>query len=314
MNEGIVVGWKPWLPWPLSRSRWWSEPVRAERLAAMRIGLSGILLLDLLLTYWPNLGIFFGKNSLGDPNIFSFYTSLPSWRWSLLRGVENPVILRAALALWLAATFCLMIGLFARPCAVISWIFSTSFAGLNSCIDNAGDEIRGIILFYLAISPCGAIWSVDRWWKQRRALASRGASALGLPVFIHPWPLRLLFVQLILIYFSNGVFKLMGATWLSGNSLYYVLSDLTLARWSYAEFTVPVWATKTLTWLVLGWEAGFPVWVALPWTRRAALWVGVAFHLGIGVSMELGFFAPYALCMYLPLVPWERFIRGGAHS
>jgi len=22
--------------------------------------------------------------------------------------------------------------------------------------------------------------------------------------------------------------------------------------------------------------------------------------------MELGFFAPYALCLYLPLVPWER--------
>jgi hypothetical protein len=30
------------------------------------------------------------------------------------------------------------------------------------------------------------------------------------------------------------------------------------------------------------------------------------FHIGIGVSMELGNFAPYVLTMYLPLLPWER--------
>jgi hypothetical protein len=119
---------------------------------------------------------------------------------------------------------------------------------------------------------------------------------------------------MVLIYFSNGMFKLMGATWLSGNSLYYVLSDLTLARWSYAELSVPVWITKAMTWVVLGWEAGFPLSVALPWTRRAALWFGVFFHLGIGLTMELGFFAPYALCMYLPLVSWERMIRSTPKS
>src|SRR5205823_3952047 len=33
-----VVGLKPWFPWPLSRWRWLNEPVRAERLAALRIG------------------------------------------------------------------------------------------------------------------------------------------------------------------------------------------------------------------------------------------------------------------------------------
>src|SRR5207302_1121832 len=86
----------------------------------------------------------------------------------------------------------------------------------------------------------------------------------GGSVFIHPWPLRLLMVQMILMYFSNGMFKLSGDTWWSGTSLYYVLADLTLARWSYAQITIPFWLTESLTWLVLIWEAGFPVWVALP--------------------------------------------------
>ena len=34
------VGVDPWLPWPLSAWRWWTEPVAAERLAALRIGLA----------------------------------------------------------------------------------------------------------------------------------------------------------------------------------------------------------------------------------------------------------------------------------
>src|SRR5260370_40309023 len=122
MNEVSVVGWETGLSWPICRWRWWREPVRAERLAAMRIVLAGVLLLDLLLTYWPNLSDFFGRNGLGDQSIFGFYTSLPSWRWSLVRGIENPAILQVALGLWLAATFCLMIGLFTRPSALISWV------------------------------------------------------------------------------------------------------------------------------------------------------------------------------------------------
>jgi uncharacterized membrane protein YphA (DoxX/SURF4 family) len=305
-SEPVVVGWQPWLPWPLSRSRWWTEPVPAERLAAVRIGLAGFLLLDILLTYWPQIGDFFGRDSLGSPEVFAFYRSPPHWHWSILGGIEDVRILRAAAGLWAVATFSLMIGFFTRTSAVITWVLSTSFASLNSCIDNAGDEIRGIILFYLMVSPCGAAWSIDRW-RRRRAAQS---SAPGAPVFIHPWPLRLLMVQMVFIYFSNGVFKLTGKTWGAGDSLYYVLSDLTLARWSYAQVTVPYWITKLLTWFVLGWEAGFPLWVALPWTRKAALWFGVAFHLGIGISMELGFFVPYALCFYLPLVPWERFGQG----
>jgi hypothetical protein len=320
-NEGTVVGLSPWLPWPLSRWRWWTEPVRAERLAGLRIGLGAVLLLDVLLTYLPNLGDLFGRNSLGSPDIFAFYTRWPHWRWSLMAGVEDPRMLQAAAWVWVFATLCMTIGLFTRTSAVITWAFSTSFAGLNSCIDNAGDEIRGIILFYLMLSPCGAIWSIDHWWQRmasRRALAlgsvDQGVHTSGRPIFIHPWPLRLLMVQMVLMYFSNGMFKLSGDTWRSGTSLYYVLADLTLARWSYAQITVPFWIAKLLTWLVLVWEAGFPLWVALPWTRKAALLFGVAFHLGIGLSMELGSFVPYALCLYLPLVPWERLGSRGSES
>jgi hypothetical protein len=294
-----VVGLKPWLPWPLSRWPWWTVPVRAERLAALRIGLALVLLGDVLTTYLPNAPVFFGAGSLGDPALFRWNFRPPHWNWSLLYGVGDPHVIVGAMLVWAAAVFGLLLGLGARWCALVAWLLSTSFATLNPYVDNSGDQLRGILLFYLMLCPCGAVWSVDAWRRRRR----RGAAE---PIFVYPWPLRLIFLQMVLVYFCNGVHKLTGHDWPAGTSLYYVLGDLTLARWSYAAVTVPFGLTRLLTWTVLAWEVSFPALMLWRRTRVPALCFGAAFHLGIWVSLEVGNFAPYALCLYLPLLPWER--------
>ena len=124
---------------------------------------------------------------------------------------------------------------------------------------------------------------------------------------IHPWALRLLFLQMAFIYFCNGLHKnAPGGDWREGEAVYTVLANLQWARFPYPWQPMPYWATKVLTLMIFVWEIGFPVWVALPWTRIPALFVGAAFHIGLGIFMEIGFFAWYMLCLYLPLVPWER--------
>jgi len=49
-------------------------------------------------------------------------------------------------------------------------------------------------------------------------------------------------------------------------------------------------------------------------TRVPALLFGAAFHLGILATMELGWFVPYVLCLYVPLLPWDRWLGGEAHK
>jgi hypothetical protein len=313
---GEVVGLQPWQPWPLSRWRWWTEPVRAERLAVLRIGLAAILLLDVLLTYLPHATDFFGSDSLGAPKLTA-YLFKPgkdgAWKgnWSLLRGVEDHAVLRACLWLWAAATLALLVGAATRLSAIATWVLSISFANLNPSIDNAGDTVRGILLFYLMLCPCGAVWSVDAWlgprvgrwlgrWGSRRPRRLRG------PVLVHPWPLRLLFVQMALIYCASGIHKVVGSDWPLGRSLYYVMADWTLTRWSYAQVPVPYILTRLLTWTILAWEVLFPLLMIWRPLRIAALFFGASMHLGIFVNMELGGFGPYMLCLYLPLLPWER--------
>jgi hypothetical protein len=128
-------------------------------------------------------------------------------------------------------------------------------------------------------------------------------------VLVSPWVIRVLFVQLIFIYFSNGVYKMFGGSWREGYSLFYVMGDFTLTRFSPSDNPSPLWMLRLATWSVLVWEVSFPILAIHRWTRFVALCFGVFFHLGIFVTMELGCFVPYTLCIYLAFVPWERLSR-----
>src|SRR5260370_29213680 len=108
MSERTTVGLRPWLPWPLCDSPWWTQPVRAERLAALRIGVAIMLLVDVFTLYLPHADAFFGRDSLGSPAVFA--PSALSLRWSLLRCVESPAAVTGALVFWGVSRTLLLLG------------------------------------------------------------------------------------------------------------------------------------------------------------------------------------------------------------
>jgi hypothetical protein len=466
MAKKRIAGLIPWLPWPLSRWRLWTEPVRAERLAALRIGLAFVLLVDICTTYGPHVTDFYGPDSLsrvGERDVFGYVIRGGSyagpdrdntaWFWSLWRGVDHPAnfgfalvawvflsgwiicrltegarpqaaaaswpwlvggwmvcgtlallgfwrsaatlpdtvtvdvetslqlgaafvglacasvflfldkrprrgssagadsllvtavflacvfviiaiwqfvidwitdvgpdlswlrldmeyllapwqtnstALRILVILWGCTTFLLLIGCWTRLSAILSWILMTSFDNLNHYNIDSGETVRYIVFFYVLFTPCGAVWSVDSW---RRGDRDRR------PLYVSPWWLRLMFLQLIFIYFVNGLYKLSGDSWHEGTSLYHVLASLDMSRFALSQLPVTFPILQLTTWLVIAWEVSFPLLVLFRWTRVPALIMGALFHLGILVTMEIGFFAPYMLCFYLPMVPWERWSR-----
>lgn len=335
-----VIGLKPWFPWPLSRWGWLTAPVRAERLAALRIGIALVMLFDVCTTYLPGSSDYLSRDGLGSRALFEEHLKQED-RWAILRHNDNPLAVRLAMLTWAASALLLLLGLGSRINAALCWALSGSVATLNPEIDNAGDLVRTLALFYLMLSPCGAAWAVDAWLRRRCrwSLGDGGREEPGLhrrvppyrgPFYVYPWPLCLLFVQMMLIYTCNGLYKAVGKTWHEGTSLYYVLGDLTLARFSYAMLPLPWRLTKLMTWSVLWWEMLFApvmlvpwqtladlvakvkVWglhhlhVLLRWNRAIFLIFGALFHVGILLGMEIGGFAAYMLCLYLPLVPWER--------
>src|SRR5262249_10260690 len=124
------------------------------------------------------------------------------------------------------------------------------------------------------------------------------------PVYVAPWWLRLMFLQLVIIYFLNGIYKLSGTSWQEGTSLYRVLASVELSRFPLSQLPVTFTMLQIGSYIVVAWESSFPLLVIWRWTRVPALLMGVFFHLGILVTLEIGFFAPYMLCFYLPMLPW----------
>src|SRR5205085_7416128 len=122
---------------------------------------------------------------------------------------------------WVGAAFLLAVGLFSRVSAVATWALGVSVLNSNSLIDNAGDAVRNLATFYLMLSPCGTAWSLDAWWRRRYRWqlvrvpggGVRGVSLLRReppltdPFFVQPWPLCLLFVQMMVIYLFHGLYK-----------------------------------------------------------------------------------------------------------
>ncbi len=302
MNEPRIVGLKPWLPGFLGRSSWWTEPIRAERLAAVRIGTGALLLVDILWMYVPRAGDFLGAGSLGSPEVFAGRLST-GWQWSLLAGIADQGTWRVALAVWAVAAACLLVGIFPRLAAGVAWALALSVQNTNLYLHNAGDNVRHILLLYLLFTPCGAAWSVARWWERRATGDDR-------PAYIYPWPVRLLLVQMMAIYWVNGLYKFSGEEWRSGEIMHQVLANVQITRFSYEQLPLVPGAIAAMTWSTLVWELGFPMFVLIPKLRAPALWIGVSFHLGTAVLLTLGMFPFYMLCLYLPFVPWEKWRPG----
>jgi hypothetical protein len=295
-EESLIVGLKPWLPPPLSKSAWWTAPVAAERLAAVRIGAGLMLVIDVLGTYWPRAADLLGTGSVTSQAPFGHPLSVSHRLWLL--PVADPLIWKTLLILWALSGLLLAAGVLTRLAAAFAWYLSMSLVAINPTLHNAGDQVRTILFLLLMVSPCDAVWS----WRSLRRGERR-------PIAIYPWALRLLHVQMAALYFMNGLFKAFGEDWRAGHALAILLGDSGWIRWPVASANLPTLLLSFSEWLVMLWELAFPLLVWVPRTRGPALWFGVLFHIGTGAIMRVGMFPAYTLCLYLMFVPWEEYRR-----
>lgn len=311
-----------WSAW----QRFWHEPVRAERLAATRILLGLCLLLDQLLQYWPHFEMFYGPAGVAPQGVHDEWL-LSVWRWTIL--IFNTDYLPTLyFFFWarVAVTVAFVFGWQTRLMSVALWFLTMCWVNRNPALRNGAEDTLGVGLFLLMLSPCGRALSIDAWLRRRlHPELARG------PIVVEPWSLRLIQIQVCMIYMTTGLAKLLRpmwegdpswgpeawfvGTWWEGSSLHYVFCDTTMGRWSPAQFALPYWVTVVLTYAAVWWETLFPVLVALPWTRRWTLWSGVLFHLGIYLTIEVGWFGFYTIALYGVWIPgefWDRLRKTSA--
>lgn len=274
-SEGLVSAWE----------RFWFTPQSTSTLAVVRIAF-GLLTLGWTLSLAGDLDAFFSRTGL--------IASQPgaSGLWGVLGVFPSNLAVQVLFGVLLIASLALILGYHTRLAAALVFVGVLSFERRNPFVTNAGDGLIRVIAFYLMLTPAGAALSLDRWLTAR----GRFWEFPRRPV----WGLRLMQVQLSVIYLSGLWGKLEGTTWNNGTAVSYAMRILDVSRFAPPGFvTHSVLLSNLMSFGTLAIEASIAIFV---WNRRLrpyVLLLGVFLHLGIEATIRVGFFGLAMFTLYL---------------
>jgi hypothetical protein len=214
--------------------------------------------------------------------------------FDLLPQTDGSVLMLFLVAVLSSLT--LSAGFFTRTSALILFLAWTSFCHRNTILLNSGDSILRLTSFFLIFSPAGAIYSLDRY------LAVKKGTTRGPAKLVEPWTMRLLQIQVCLIYLYTFTWKIMGGMWLDGTALYYTSRLQEFWRFPMPYAFEHMWTIKLATWgtLVLEFALGALLWIKE--LRYPILIGGVFLHLGIDYTMNIPLFGQLMMCTYILFV------------
>ena len=195
--RSIVEAWR----------KFWFRQEPAYPLGLVRIAF-GALAVGWTLSLLPSLYQLFGEKGVAPHQHYA------PFRWSVFALWPSDLALMIGWIALLASAIALTVGWHSRLAAVIVFLLILSFDRRNPDVFNSGDVLVRVVALFLALSPCGAALSLDR----RRATGSFWSAAIEAR-----WPIRLMQVQLSLIYLSTVQIKLTGDSWPEGTAVSYAL-------------------------------------------------------------------------------------------
>jgi hypothetical protein len=182
------------------------------------------------------------------------------YRFSLFHIRADPAFVFGVYTATLVAISMMILGIKTRISTIVSWFLVNSIYGYSPIFFSGGDTVMRVFLFLGILTRWGEAYSLDTWWRRKRALLA-GASQLPPLRLIPAWPLRIMMLQLAIIYCATGALK-SGHTWLDGTALFFALNLDHFyrhpAQIQLVTFLQMVWALPLATWVTRIWETAFP--------------------------------------------------------
>lgn len=258
-------------------SHWWNfwnSKIDAKNLQKTRITFSVSVFFLYSVRFW-NLD-FYNSESLIDRaralELFDAYQK-PLFSWNFWPD---------SLALVMQITFLVLMVLMAlgwviRPMIAIAWVIHLGFMHRNWAAGMGMDTIVSVFLFYFSFCEF-------RKSKQKDMLTN---------VMI-----RMAQVHLSIIYFYTGLEKLRGPQWWEGTAIWTALSNPQMTSFDLLFLKDWPLIVGLLTHATVLFELMFLPMVWNPRTRNFILVLGVSFHFGTALLMDLWAFAAVMTSLY----------------
>ncbi len=263
--------------------QFWFQPKPVQPLALYRIFFGLLILQSLVIHLGSDFLTWYGPNSIIPFEAVKryFWWNEPRFDIMLMLPNEEGWYLTFFVSMIIAALFT-SLGLFTRYSAVYLCLGLISMHHHDPYNINGGDTFLRLTSMFLAVSPCGAAWSLDSVIRRLR----------GLPIeTVHsPWAQRMIQVQLAIAYCDTFWCKIIGPQWLDGTAVYYAtrLDDL-------VRFNLPILFDNLLFCKLLSWGTlviEFAMWT-LVWFKDVRYYVllsALCLHFGIDVAINLPVF------------------------
>jgi len=277
--------WEVW-------NRFWFKPTDPATLSLIRV-LAGALLFYTHLVWTFDLQAFIGPEGWLPVEYLRNHlqvteqldgTLTPIWSvWSVFFWIEQPWAVWCVHILALVVFFCLMVGQFSRISSVLGFLLAVSYAQRVSPGAFWGlDKVNCMMALYLMLGPCGARYSLDRLWRLRRGDTSEAPASATANLAI-----RLLQMQLCIIYLFSGLAKMQGENWQAGTAVWWAVANFEYQSIDMTWLAGYPALVALATHVTVFWESFY---IALIWNRfmlPITLWIAVAVHGGIALFMGM---------------------------
>ncbi|MFN5740888.1 MAG: HTTM domain-containing protein, partial [Planctomyces sp.] len=197
---------------------------------------------------------------------------------------------RVLLLLHVGAVFCFVIGWQFRGASIVVFLTLASIHHRNPWILSSGDSLLRLLTFFCCFADAAGGLSVDHWLQ-------------GFPVGhfnrMDPWPLRLMQLQVSIVYLRTVAWKLSGPRWRDGSAAWYPLWVDAYVRWRPPQWLLRPALIRAATWGTLAEEAvlGAGLWVQE--LRMPLLISGILLHLVFELVLNLQLFSWIMICSLL---------------
>ncbi|WP_437729218.1 HTTM domain-containing protein [Sorangium sp. So ce861] len=215
-------------------------------------------------------------------------------RFSLLTFLP-PTLGSVRFVVWgnVVASTGVLVGLFTPLSAGLTFLFLTTIHMRNPYMCHAGDMVLRLMTLLLAVSPAGAMLSLDQaLWHEASGAVARA-----------PWGTRLMQLQLSIIYFRAFQCKLAGSTWWDGTAAYYAATGLDYQRFAAPAAVLRPAPVRLATWGTLALEAALGPAIWLKELRYPLIVAGVGMHLVFEYFINIQLFGPTMIALLLLFVP-----------
>lgn len=256
-----------------------AQPV--DSIALFRVLWCFLLLIVLLLDI-GNVSDFYGPHAI--TSLMTVKGQFPSLHMNVFHLFNSSYeFVYILFSLYAVALLFSLFGLYTRTSLTIVLICMVSFHQRNIWLLSSSELLMRVVTLLMIFSPCGNAYSID-------SILGRKFETFKRPKEWSPWVLRLIQIQISVIYLWTVWHKLKGENWLDGTAVYYATRIEAMKN-----FPVPFlldWMPfiKMATWGTILIELALGLLVWFKEFRRPVILIGIVFHLGIEYMMSIPFF------------------------